>query len=112
MMLLDNSQIVNQAARSTAFNYVYDASKGDMVSFEVNGTQVSSGTGIIKLQQSLDAITWFDVAGDTLTINGTVNALWTISPVTAHWYRINYAATSGATNFQVVVMSAVFGTGS
>lgn len=112
MMLLDNSQIINKTNQTAAFNYVYNASVGDMISFQVDATQVSTGTGTIKLQQSLDNSTWFDVSGDTLIINGTVDALWTVSPITAVFYRVNYAPTTGGTNFRVQVMSGVFGTGS
>lgn len=112
MMLLDNSQIVNKSAQAAAFNFAYNASNADLISFQVHGTQVSSGTGTIKLQASLDGITYFDVSGDSLIINGAVSALWTINPVVAKWYNVNYAATSGATNFTVTVFAGVLGTGS
>lgn len=63
----------------------------------------TSGSGVIKLQQSCNGTTWFDVSGDSLTINGAVSALWAISPVTTQYYRTLFTPTSGVVNFTTLV---------
>ncbi len=63
----------------------------------------TSASGVLKLQQSCNGTTWFDVSGDTVTITGAASALWAISPVTTQYYRTLFTPTSGVINYTVLV---------
>ena len=101
--LIDSSTLISKTNQTTSTSAVYNVALGTDVTFQVSGSQVSSGTGTLKLQQSCDDVTYFDVSGDSLTINGTVTALWVQSPVTTQYYKVVYTASSGGTNFTVLV---------
>jgi len=57
---------------------------------------------VIKLQQSADGVTYFDVSGDTVTVTGSGNTLWSISPVTTQYYKVVVTPTAGALTYTVL----------
>ncbi len=58
---------------------------------------------VIKLQQSADGVTYFDVSGDTVTVTGAGNTLWAISPVTTQYYQVVVTPTTGSMTYTVLV---------
>jgi len=63
----------------------------------------TSASGVYKLQQSCDGVTYFDVSGDTVTISGSGTVLWAISPVTTQYYKLLFTPTSGVINITTLV---------
>lgn len=51
---------------------------------------------VVKLQQSNDGVTYFDVSGLTVTITGAGNTLWLVTSPPTYWHRIVVTPTSGA----------------
>lgn len=60
-------------------------------------------TGVLTLQQSADGVTYFDVSGATVTINGAESELWVVSPITTQYYRTLFTPTAGVVNYTVLV---------
>ncbi len=58
---------------------------------------------VIKLQQSADGVTYFDVSGLTVTVTGTGNTLWAVSPVTTQYYQVVVTPTAGSMTYAVLV---------
>lgn len=87
-----------------------NANAGTRVQFTSNGTGNQTFTPttisqVVKLQQSNDGITYFDVSGVTVTISSATAAstLWLVTNPPCLWHRISVVPTSGALNLAVVV---------
>lgn len=60
-----------------------------------------SGTdlvGTLKLQASLDLVTWFDVPDSTEAVTASTSVIWSSAPCTYRYIRINWDYTSGTGN--------------
>ena len=85
-----------------------NASAGTRIQFTTTGTgnqtfTPTSLSQVVKLQQSNDGVTYFDVSGVTVTITGSGNTLWLVSNPPSLWHKIVVTPTSGALNLAVVV---------
>lgn len=58
---------------------------------------------VVKLQQSNDGVTYFDVSGLTVTITGAGNTLWLVTSPPTFWHKIVVTPTSGALTLDVVI---------
>lgn len=58
---------------------------------------------VVKLQQSNDGKTYFDVSGVTVTITGASNTLWLVTNPPTLWHKIVVTPTSGALDLDVIV---------
>lgn len=57
---------------------------------------------VVKLQQSNDGVTWFDVSGITVTITGSSDTLWLITAPPTLWHKVVVTPTSGAMDLWVL----------
>ncbi len=58
---------------------------------------------VVKLQQSNDGITFFDVSGLTVTVSSAGNTLWLVAAPPCLWHRVVVTPTTGALTLSVVV---------
>ena len=56
---------------------------------------VTTGSYTLKLQESLDEITWFDVSGASTSVSATGTALYKVTSAVSRYYPVNIAKTSG-----------------
>jgi len=60
---------------------------------------------VVKLQQSNDGVTYFDVSGLTVTITAAGNTLWLITSPPTVFHQIVVTPTTGTINLDVIVAS-------
>ena len=58
---------------------------------------------VVKLQQSNDGVTFFDVSGLTVTISGTGNTLWLVTSPPTKYHQIVATPTSGALTLATII---------
>jgi len=60
---------------------------------------------VVKLQQSNDGVTYFDVSGLTVTVSGAGNTLWLVTSPPTFWHKVVVTPTSGALMLDVIICS-------
>jgi hypothetical protein len=60
---------------------------------------------VVKLQQSNDGITYFDVSGLTVTITAAGNTLWLVTSPPTIWHKVVVTPTTGTITLAVIVAS-------
>jgi hypothetical protein len=77
------------------------------------GTQTYTFTelaGAFKLQGSLDAVTWFDISGKTLSVTpSTLVAYLEVGPTARHYIKVLYTHTSGQGTVTCYVSTTTYG---
>ncbi len=63
----------------------------------------SSLSQVVKLQESNDGVTFFDVSGITVTISGSGNTLWQITQPATAYHKFVVTPTTGALTLDVIV---------
>lgn len=58
---------------------------------------------VVKLQQSNDGVTYFDVSGLTVTVSGAGNTLWLVTSPPTFWHKILVTPTTGAITLAIVI---------
>ncbi len=58
---------------------------------------------VVKLQQSNDGVTYFDVSGLTVTITGAGNTLWLVTAPPTKWHKILVTPATGAMTLAVII---------
>ena len=85
-----------------------NASAGTAVDITSQGTTSDAAltpaslSQVVKLQQSNDGVTYFDVSGDTVTITGAGNTLWTVTAPPTAYHKVVCTPTSGALTLAVI----------
>lgn len=57
---------------------------------------------VVKLQQSNDGVTWFDVSTITVTVTGSGDTLWLIVAPPTLWHKVLVTPTAGAMDLWVL----------
>lgn len=63
--------------------------------YSVQAVYTGAPVGTLKLQASLDQVTWIDVADSSQSIAAAGSFLWNVSDVQYPWTRLIYTKTSG-----------------
>lgn len=63
----------------------------------------ASASQVVKLQQSNDGVTYFDVTSMTVTITGSSNTLWLVTSPPTFWHKILVTPASGSITLDVIV---------
>lgn len=69
--------------------------KSCSISVVFTGTDV---VGTVKLQASLDNVTWFDIPSSSDSITASSNVIYSLDPCTYRLVRVNWDYTSGTGN--------------
>lgn len=104
--------IVNNANSISLASSLANATAGTKVAITAAGTTSDAAltpaalatTGVVvKLQQSNDGVTYFDVSGLTVTITAAGNTLWLVTAPPTKWHKILSTPATGAINLDVII---------
>lgn len=59
--------------------------------------------GTLKLQASLDNVTWVDVANSAQAVTASANHIWDVQAAGYRWVRVNWDYTSGTGNITATI---------
>ncbi len=78
----------------------------DLVDLLAYGVQVtftgSDVVGTLKLQCSMDNITWIDITGSSQSITASSNHLWNVTASGYRYFRAVWTYTSGTGNITII----------
>jgi hypothetical protein len=103
--------IVDDANYVSLADSLAHASAGTKVAITGAGTTADAAltpaslSQVVKLQQSNDGVTFFDVATVTQTITGTAQYLWLVTNPPALWHKFVVTPTTGALTLAVITCS-------
>lgn len=68
----------------------------NMFGFSIQAVYTGSPVGALKLEASLDKVTWNDVEDSSVSITDAGSTLWNVSEVQYPYVRVFYDFTSGS----------------
>lgn len=57
--------------------------------------------GTLKMQASVDNVTWFDVTGSTQAVTASTDHIWDVTVCGYRWVRVDWDYTSGTGNISI-----------
>ncbi len=101
----DNISFASSLALASAGTAIDITSQGTTANATLTPALLVTTGFVVKLQQSNDGETFFDVSGVTVTITATGDTLWTVTNPPALWHKIVITPTTGALNIWVMTCS-------
>lgn len=98
----DHISLADSLAHASAGTKVAITGAGTTADADLTPATLSQ---VVKLQQSNDGVTFFDVATVTQTITGTAQYLWLVTNPPAMWHKFVVTPTSGAMTLAVIACS-------
>ncbi len=89
-------KLATSLANATAGTPVDITSAGTTSDATLTAAALATTGQVIKLQQSNDGSTWFDVSGLTVTVTAAGDTLWLVTSPPTYWHRIVVTPTTGA----------------
>ncbi len=97
--------LASSLANAVAGTAVHITGQGTTADATLTPTTLATTGFVVKLQQSNDGVTFFDVSGDTVTITAGGDTLWTVTNPPALWHQIVITPTTGALTIWVIPCS-------
>ncbi len=98
---VDSISLASSLALATAGTKVSITGAGTTSDATLTPAALVTTGFVVKLQQSNDAVAWFDVSGLTVTITAAGDTLWLVTSPPTYWHRIVSTPTTGALNLSV-----------
>ncbi len=92
----DTIKVATSLANATAGTPVDITTAGTTSDATLTPAALATTGAVIKLQQSNDASSWFDVSGLTVTVTAAGDTLWLVTAPPTYWHRIVVTPTTGA----------------
>lgn len=89
MRIIDETVLDSRAVAAAGQTAAIDCGHCALLAVQVK-LIANGANGVVKLQESVDGITWFDTADTVTAINGTITALWKKIDIAPRYYRLDY----------------------
>lgn len=92
----DTIKVASSLALATAGTPVDITTQGTTADALLTPALLVTTGQVIKLQQSNDGSSWFDVSGLTVTVTATGDTLWLVTSPPTYWHRVVVTPSTGA----------------
>jgi hypothetical protein len=99
---VDSISFATSLALATAGTKVSITGAGTTADATITPALLVTTGFVVKLQQSNDGVTWFDVSGVTVTITATGDTLWLVNNPPCLYHRVVITPTTGALTIWVL----------
>ncbi len=95
--------LATSLANAVAGTRVHMTAQGSTTDATLTPITLATTGQVLKLQESNDGVTFFDVSGLTVTITAAGNTLWQITQPATAYHKFVLTPTTGAINLDVIV---------
>lgn len=99
----DTIKLASSLANAVAGTAVHITSQGTTADATLTPITLATTGQVLKLQESNDGVTFFDVSGLTVTITASGNTLWQITQPATAYHKFVLTPTTGAIDLDVIV---------
>ena len=97
--------LASSLANAVAGTAVHETTQGTTADATLTPAALVTTGFVVKLQQSNDGVTFFDVSGVTVTITAAGDTLWLVTNPPSLWHQIVITPTTGALNIWTMTCS-------
>jgi hypothetical protein len=92
--IINNSQIFSQTNVTGTFTYLQRVNEVNNIAIAITCTPVSSGTGTLVLNASVDGVNFAPIAGTSTSISAAGTTIYTVYEPAYNFIQISYTASS------------------
>jgi len=107
VLTVNTIQLATSLANAVAGTQVDITSAGTTANAALTPVSLATTGVVIKLQQSNDGVTFFDVSGVTVTVTASGNTLWLVTNPPTLWHKILVTPATGSINLAIIVANLV-----
>jgi hypothetical protein len=92
--IVNNTQIFSQTNVTTSYTYNIDVTNIDNIAISVTCTPVSSGTGTLVLNASVDGANFAPIPNSSTSISASGTTIYTVANPAYKYIQVSYTASS------------------